>query len=406
MAIVLQPSTKGALESIGMVTDYALSTQHDNQHITAPSPSPSSSDQEQLIVSDPPSAQVPSPGCNYGKGKWVADSRRPFYSGFRCKRWLLPTWNCRLTPRTDFSFEGYRWQPQDCNIPEFERSTFLKRMQNKTIAFIGDSLGRQQFESMMCMSSGGEVKDVTSEYGLVKPTGRPEGISPQGWVYRFTKTNTTILFHWSVTLCDQVPLINKTDPAASSVALHLDRPSSFLTRNLHRFDVLVLNTGHHWNTAKLKANRWVIHVNGKPIDKQSQLQYMRNAKNFTVHSIVKWVDSQLGLYPQIQLKAFFRTISPKHFQNGDWNTGGTCNNTTPFTRGSEVMRDESRDKVVKSAVRGTKVKILDVTAISQLRDEAHMAGYTPRPDKGISDCLHWCLPGVPDTWNELLIAQI
>ncbi|OMO57213.1 hypothetical protein CCACVL1_25908 [Corchorus capsularis] len=82
MAIVLQPSRKGALESIGMVTDYALSTQHDDQHITAPSPSPSSSDQQESSSS---SAQVPSPVCNYGKGRWVADSRRPFYSGFRYK---------------------------------------------------------------------------------------------------------------------------------------------------------------------------------------------------------------------------------------------------------------------------------------------------------------------------------
>jgi hypothetical protein len=22
------------------------------------------------------------------------------------------------------------------------------------------------------------------------------------------------------------------------------------------------------------------------------------------------------------------------------------------------------------------------------------------------DCSHWCLPGVPDSWNELLYAQI
>ncbi|OMO56091.1 hypothetical protein COLO4_35791 [Corchorus olitorius] len=340
--------------------------------------------------------------CNYAKGRWVADSRRPFYSGFGCKRWLSGMWACRLTQRLDFSFEGYRWQPQNCKVPEFDRFTFLKRMQNKTIAFVGDSLGRQQFQSMMCMASGGEespeVQDVAREYGLGKPRG---AIRPDGWVYRFPSTNTTILYYWSASLSDLVPL-NKTDKA-SNVSMHLDRPPAFLRRYLHRFDVLVLNTGHHWNTGKLTANRWVVHVNGKP-NENKKLEDMKNAKNFTVHSIVRWVDSQLPLYPQ--LKAFFRTISPRHFQNGDWNTGGTCNNTTPLTRGSEVMQDESSDKVVESAVRGTRVKILDVTAISELRDEAHMSGYSIRPTQGINDCLHWCLPGVPDTWNELLIAQI
>lgn len=340
--------------------------------------------------------------CNYAKGRWVADSRRPLYSGFACKRWLSGMWACRLTQRTDFSFEGYRWQPKNCKISEFDRFAFLKRMQDKTIAFIGDSLGRQQFQSMMCMATGGEespeIEDAAREYGLVKPRGAKR---PDGWVYRFPNTNTTILYYWSASLSDLEP-INSTDPA-SDVAMHLDRPPAFLRHFLYRFDVLVLNTGHHWNRGKLTANRWVMHVNGK-LNENKELEDIRNAKNFTVHSVVRWLGSQLRSHPL--LKAFFRTISPRHFHNGDWNTGGTCNNTAPLTGGSEVLQDESSDKVVESAVRGTKVKILDITAISQLRDEAHMSGYSIRPTQGINDCLHWCLPGVPDTWNELLIAQI
>ncbi|XVF61038.1 hypothetical protein PTKIN_Ptkin08bG0096300 [Pterospermum kingtungense] len=340
--------------------------------------------------------------CNYAKGRWVADSRRPFYSGFGCKRWLSGMWACRLTQRTDFSFEGYRWQPKNCKISEFERSAFLRSMQDKTIAFVGDSLGRQQFQSMMCMASGGEqspeVEDAASEYGLVKPRGAKR---PDGWVYRFPDTNTTILYYWSASLSDLVP-INSTDPA-SDVAMHLDRPPGFLRRFFHRFDVLVLNTGHHWNRGKLAANRWVMHVNGKP-NESKELEDLRNAKNFTVHSIVRWLDAQLPSHPR--LKAFFRTISPRHFRNGDWNTGGTCNNSIPLTGGSEVLQDESSDKVVENAVRGTKVKILDITALSELRDEAHMSDSSIRPTQGINDCLHWCLPGVPDTWNELLIEQI
>ena len=45
-------------------------------------------------------------------------------------------------------------------------------MQHKTVALVGDSLGRQQFQSLMCMVTSGkdssEVVDVGSEYGLVK----------------------------------------------------------------------------------------------------------------------------------------------------------------------------------------------------------------------------------------------
>lgn len=55
-------------------------------------------------------------------------------------------------------------------------------MQDKTIAFIGDSLGRQQFQSLMCMVTGGmekpEVEDVGQKYGLVKQRG---AVCPDGW---------------------------------------------------------------------------------------------------------------------------------------------------------------------------------------------------------------------------------
>lgn len=263
-------------------------------------------------------------------------------------------------------------------------------------------MNRQQFQSLMCMVTGGEerpeVENIGWKFGLVKPRG---AVRPDGWAFRFPDTNTTILYYWSASLCNLEP-INITDPA-TEVAMHLDRPPAFLSKFLDQINVLVLNTGHHWNRGKLNANRWVMHVDGKPV-KDKKLAQIGNAKNFTVHSIAGWVDSQIPSHPQ--LKAFFRTISPRHFFNGDWNTGGSCDNTTPLKQGSEVLQDESSDPVVESAVKGTRVKILDITAISQLRDEGHISQYSLKASTGVQDCLHWCLPGIPDTWNELLYAQI
>uniref|UniRef100_A0A7N1A3D8 Trichome birefringence-like N-terminal domain-containing protein n=1 Tax=Kalanchoe fedtschenkoi TaxID=63787 RepID=A0A7N1A3D8_KALFE len=340
--------------------------------------------------------------CNYGKGKWVKDESRPLYSGFKCKRWLSAMWACRLTQRTDFAYEKLRWQPKDCDMYDFQGENFLARMRHKTLTFVGDSLGRQQFQSMMCMITGGEdrpeVQDIGKQFGLVKARG---SIRPDGWAFWFPSTNTTVLYYWSASLCDLTP-IDPSNPK-TEVSMHLDRPPAFLQRFLHRIDVLVLNTGHHWNRGKLNANRWVMYVGGRP-NTNRRIADIAGAKNFTIHSIVHWVDSQLPKYPG--LKAFLRTISPRHFFNGDWNTGGSCDNTTPVSVGKEVMRDESSDSSASRAVWGTRVKLLDITAISQLRDEGHISRYSIKATPGVQDCLHWCLPGVPDTWNELLFAQI
>ncbi|KAG0456680.1 hypothetical protein HPP92_024468 [Vanilla planifolia] len=340
--------------------------------------------------------------CNYAKGKWVADKRRPLYSGFGCKQWLSPMWACRLMQRTDFSFENYRWQPENCEMPNFRGSAFLRKMQHKTLAFIGDSLGRQQFQSLMCMITAGrqtpEIEDVGKSYGLIKAHSAKR---PNGWAYRFPKTNTTVLYYWSASLCYLEPL-NQADPA-SRYAMHLDRPAFFLKRFVGQFDVVVLNTGHHWNRGKLLANRWDMYVDGKPIADR-KLAQIANAKNYTVYSVVKWLDSQLPLHPG--LKAFYRSISPRHFVNGDWNTGGSCDNMTPLAAGGKVTQDHSSDRVAEGATMGTKVKLLDITASSQLRDESHISKYSIKASAGVHDCLHWCLPGVPDAWNELLYAQI
>ncbi|THG02992.1 hypothetical protein TEA_028256 [Camellia sinensis var. sinensis] len=287
-------------------------------------------------------------------------------------------------------------------VPSLQCYGRSERMKDKTLAFVGDSLGRQQFQSVMCMVTGGEqrtdVLNVGEEYGLVKGRG---AIRPGGWAYRFPNTNTTVLYYWSASLCDLVPL--DITNLSTDVAMHLDRPPAFLRHYLHKFDVLVLNTGHHWNRGKLNANRWVMYVGGVP-NTDRKIAGIPGARNLTVHSIIKWVNSQLLRYPG--LKAFYRSISPRHFFNGDWDTGGTCENTSANAAGMEVLQEESSDDLAARAVKGTSVKLLDITALSQLRDEGHISRYSIKATPGAQDCLHWCLPGVPDTWNEILFAQL
>ena len=58
-----------------------------------------------------------------------------------------------------------------------------------------------------------------------------------------------------------------------------------------------------------------------------------------------------------------------------------------------------------------KFKILNVTQMTSQRKDGHSSIYYLGPNAGPApphrqDCSHWCLPGVPDTWNELLYALL
>ena len=61
--------------------------------------------------------------------------------------------------------------------------------------------------------------------------------------------------------------------------------------------------------------------------------------------------------------------------------------------------------VVKEVISSIKkpVHLLDITVLSQLRKDAHPSSYNGF--KGM-DCTHWCVAGLPDTWNELLYATL
>lgn len=63
------------------------------------------------------------------------------------------------------------------------------------------------------------------------------------------------------------------------------------------------------------------------------------------------------------------------------------------------------------------VKFLNITQLSEFRKDGHTSLYGERKGKLLTaeqisdpktyaDCIHWCLPGVPDTWNEILYAHL
>ncbi|KAA8543718.1 hypothetical protein F0562_022105 [Nyssa sinensis] len=55
--------------------------------------------------------------------------------------------------RPDSDYLKYRWKPANCELPRFNGLDFLLKLRGKTVMFVGDSLGRNQWESLICMIS-------------------------------------------------------------------------------------------------------------------------------------------------------------------------------------------------------------------------------------------------------------
>uniref|UniRef100_K4CBH1 Trichome birefringence-like C-terminal domain-containing protein n=1 Tax=Solanum lycopersicum TaxID=4081 RepID=K4CBH1_SOLLC len=50
------------------------------------------------------------------------------------------------------------------------------------------------------------------------------------------------------------------------------------------------------------------------------------------------------------------------------------------------------------------VVLLNITQSINFRKDDHPSVYEKIGRRAKQDCGHWCLPGVPDEWNELICA--
>jgi len=78
--------------------------------------------------------------------------------------------------------------------------------------------------------------------------------------------------------------------------------------------------------------------------------------------------------------------------------------------GSDLPTMSTVEKILSNL--SSKVSVINITQLSEYRKDGHPSIFRKfweplRPQQlsnpsSYSDCIHWCLPGVPDVWNELL----
>ena len=105
------------------------------------------------------------------------------------------------------------------------------------------------------------------------------------------------------------------------------------------------------------------------------------------------------------------------FSGGQWNSGGACDRETePIKNETYLTSYPPKMGVLETVLKEMKTPVtyLNITRMTDYRKDAHPSIYRKqnltdeerRAPERYQDCSHWCLPGVPDTWNELLYAQL
>lgn len=338
--------------------------------------------------------------CDFYQGTWVRDEGYPLYRPGSCP-YVDEAFDCQSNGRPDSEYLKWRWKPDGCNLPRFNATDFLVRLRGKRLMLVGDSMNRNQFESILCLLREGlENKSKMYEvhgYKITKGRGY--------YIFKFEDYNCTVEFVRSHFLVREGIRVNAQ--GNSNPTLSIDRIDKSAPR-WKRADILIFNTAHWWTHGKT--------ARGKNYYKEGDYIYPRfdavEAYRRALKTWSKWIDEKL---PRGKL-VMYRGYSSAHFRGGEWDSGGTCNGEKePATSGTILDSYPLKMKIVEEVIRDMKVPVLllNITKLTNFRKDGHPSVYgknVTTAGRKVStrrqDCSHWCLPGIPDAWNELIYATL
>ncbi|MCD7449722.1 hypothetical protein HAX54_001289 [Datura stramonium] len=326
------------------------------------------------ISSKQEQADIITSNCNLFEGSWVIDNDvlvdHPLYNTTTCP-FIRKTFDC--TNRPDRQYLKYKWQPSACDLPRFDGRDILRRYKGKQIMFIGDSLSLNNYDSFLCLLY----------------------VSVPGMKYKTNLTNqsVTVIFEdydVSVTLFNSLFLV---DVEKEHIGRVLKLNSINNGEIWKQADVLIFNTWLWWD---------YIEDGEKLMKDLNRMAAFRRGLN----TWAKWVEREVDL---TKTKVFYQGEAASHHHGEDWGEPGVkgCSNqTTPVVGsiypGGLPLPAQIVKQVLKNMTKSS-VFLLDITILSHLRKDGHPGNYN---GYGGIDCTHFCLSGVPDTWNQLFYASL
>uniref|UniRef100_A0A0D9WP62 Uncharacterized protein n=1 Tax=Leersia perrieri TaxID=77586 RepID=A0A0D9WP62_9ORYZ len=360
--------------------------------------------------------RVPS-DCDIFRGDWVLDDGgAPYYTNATCAV-IQEHQNCMKYGRPDLGFLRWRWRPDGCELPRFDAAAFLDLVAGKSLAFVGDSLARNHMQSLMCLLSKVEYpRDVSTT------------TNPEFRTMRYESHDFTVASFWSPFLVTANQSWTLTDPVNGHGEmmwhLYLDEPDAAWASTVSNFDYVIVSAANWFTRPSVFHVGDGGHVIGCHYCQITgvtdlTLRYsLRAAFRTALRALASAVGSRSDSGAVI-----VRTLSPtSHFEGGEWDKGGDCRRTRPRAANEAPMGGLDLDfhtaqveefMAAKAAASGgegaARMMLMDTTAAMLMRPDGHPSRYGHWAHENVTlynDCVHWCLPGPVDVWNEMLLQML
>jgi hypothetical protein len=224
----------------------------------------------------------------------------PLYREEECP-YIQPQLTCQAHGRPDTAYQRRRWQPHDCTLPAFDARRLLDALRGKRMLFVGDSLGRGQFTSMVCLLQS----------AIPDPAEKSFDMSPDQQHTTFTarEYNATVEFYWAPFLLRS----NADDAVVHRIADRMVRRGSVdhHGRRWRGADVVVFNTYLWWCTGL----RFRVLERGSLDDPEEDREKgaawvsTEEAYGMAFREMLQWVRDNMDFNAT---RVFFTSMSPTH----------------------------------------------------------------------------------------------